>query len=58
MDCPRSVLLQRERFHDQIVARLRLLNVHQLVDAFVDLEKVGIGLLADFTFERLPIHAD
>jgi hypothetical protein len=38
------------------VAGLGLLDVHQFVDLPLDFEQVGIGVLADFAFERLPVE--
>lgn len=39
------------------MSTLRLNDVDQLVDVTVNLEKVRVGLLADFAFKLLPIHA-
>eukprot|EP00350_Pseudokeronopsis_sp_OXSARD2_P009279 CAMPEP_0170555934 /NCGR_PEP_ID=MMETSP0211-20121228/14749_1 /TAXON_ID=311385 /ORGANISM="Pseudokeronopsis sp., Strain OXSARD2" /LENGTH=67 /DNA_ID=CAMNT_0010865971 /DNA_START=540 /DNA_END=743 /DNA_ORIENTATION=- len=38
------------------MAGLGLLDVDELVDGLVDLEEVGVGLLADLALEVLPVH--
>lgn len=39
------------------MSTLGLSDVHKLVDESLDLEEVGVGLLANLALELLPIHA-
>jgi len=53
------VLLKREGFHDhEVVGVLGHLDVDEFVDSVLNLEEVGVGLLADLALKGLPKHAD
>jgi len=56
MDVSRSVLVERHRLEQDVLAAwLRFVDVDQFEQSLALLEYVGIGLLADFAFEFLPV---
>lgn len=60
MDVSRCVLVQRHRLQQYVVAlglRGNLIDqIDNLVDGHTDLEGVWVHLLANFTFETLPVE--
>lgn len=59
MNSTGGIFLQGEWLHDhEVPTVLWLLNLYKFVYSRSNLEQVWVGLLAYFTFECLPVHAD